>query len=329
MKLNQAMKSMWIAGIFVLTAGLAVAGGQAEATPEAEATPDDTPEAVTVRFAEVGWTDIVATTASTRLVLEAVGYETTSVMVAVPMAYEGMSGGDVDVFLGNWMPSMATIANQFFEDGSVIQGRANLEGAKYTLAVPSYLADRGLTDFSDIADFAEELDYQIHGIEAGNDGNELIWQMIEEDAFGLGGFEVAESSEAGMLAEAQARVQSEQPIVFLGWAPHPMNAYLDMEYLTGGDDYFGPDLGAATVYTNVRAGFLEEYPNLEQFFGNLYFTLEMENEIMTMIDEGIDAPVAAERWITENPDILADWFDGVEDLDGNPALPTVRAALGL
>ncbi len=313
--------------ILSVIAGTAFGAGQGEA--EAVAETADTPEPVTVRFAEVAWTDIVATTASTRLVLEAIGYDTTAVMVAVPMAYEGMAGGDVDVFLGNWMPSMATIANRYFDEGTVIMNRANLEGAKYTLATPTYMAEQGLTSFADIADFAEELDSTIHGIEPGNDGNQLILDMIAEDAFGLGDFSLAESSEAGMLAEAQARAQQEEPIVFLGWAPHPMNNYLDMEYLSGGDDYFGPDYGAATVYTNTRAGFLEAYPNLERFFDNLYFTLEMEGAIMGAIDDGIDAEVAAEEWLRENPAILEDWFDGVQDLDGNPALETVRAELGI
>lgn len=316
----------WIAGFMVFSIGLVTAGGQSEATVTGAG---DTPESVTVRFAEVAWTDIIATTATTRLVLEAIGYETSSVMVAVPMAYEGMAGGDVDVFLGNWMPSMGTIADRYFAEGSVIQGRANLEGAKYTLAVPTYLADKGLTDFADIVDFAEELDYTIHGIEAGNDGNQLIWDMIADDAFGLGDFTVAESSEAGMLAEAQARAQEQEPIVFLGWAPHPMNNYLDMTYLTGGDDFFGPDLGAATVYTNVREGFLEEYPNLYRFFSNLYFTVEMEGAIMGEIDNGADPREAAEAWLVENPGILDEWFNGVRDLEGEPALETVRAALGL
>jgi glycine betaine/proline transport system substrate-binding protein len=313
--------------ISIMVAGTAFAGGQGEAAEVAETS--DTPESVTVRFAEVAWTDIVATTASTRLVLEALGYQTTAVMVAVPMAYEGMSGGDVDVFLGNWMPSMATISNEYFDRGTVIQNRANLEGAKYTLATPAYMADEGLTDFADIADFAEELDYTIHGIEPGNDGNQVILDMIAEDAFGLGEFSLAESSEAGMLAEAQARERQQEPIVFLGWAPHPMNNFLDMEYLSGGDDYFGPDYGAATVYTNTREGFLDAYPNLERFFDNLYFTLEMEGAIMGAIGEGADARDAAEEWLSENPAILQDWLDGVRTVDGEPGLPAVRSALGL
>lgn len=318
---------MLIATLFSLP--VFASGDQEDSASETAQDSSAAVNVTTVDFAEVAWLDIQATTATTRVVLEALGYETTSTSVSVPLAYEGMAGGDVDVFLGNWMPSMATIANTYFEEGNVVQYALNLEGAKYTLAVPTYLAEQGLEDFSDIADFAEELDYSIHGIEAGNDGNQLIQQMIDEDAFGLGDFHVVDSSEAGMLAEAQSRVQNQEPIVFLGWEPHPMNAFLDMTYLTGGDDYFGPNLGAAEVYTNSAAGWMEEYPNLGTFFSNLKFSLQMENEIMSSINEGSDARDAAVEWLRENPAILETWLDGVLAVDGSSGLQTVQDALDI
>ncbi len=330
-------KTIALLATLLLLGGTLFANGQGEASSSEESMSgeqssmesDGSPKDVTVRFGEVGWTDIETTTAATRLVLEAMGYETTSNTMSVPVVYEGMANGDIDIFLGNWMPSMATISNEYFDEGTVEQVAVNLEGAKYTLAVPTYLAEEGLTSFSDIQDFGEELNYEIHGIEAGNDGNQLIWSMINEDAFGLGEFEVVASSEAGMLGEVQARANQGEPIVFLGWAPHPMNTYVDMTYLSGGDDYFGPNYGAATVYTNARTGFLEEYPNLETFFDNLEFTLNMENEIMTAIDNGEDASVAAEAWLQENPGMLDSWLEGVQTLDGEPAAPVVKEALGI
>ena len=142
--------------------------------------------------------------------------------------------------------------------------RANLEGAKYTLAVSKSLADAGLKDFADIAKFADQLDNTIYGIEPGNDGNRLILDMIDKDAFGLGEFELKESSEQGMLAQAARAEKSGEGIVFLGWEPHPMNKNLEMTYLTGGDDFFGPNLGGATVYTNVRKGYVDGVPERRQ-----------------------------------------------------------------
>ena len=63
-----------------------------------------------------------------------------------------------------------------------------------------------------------------------------------------------QGSEAGMLSQVARATRGEDWIVFLGWEPHPMNANHDITYLSGGDDWFGPNYGGATVYTNVRAG---------------------------------------------------------------------------
>jgi glycine betaine/proline transport system substrate-binding protein len=140
--------------------------------------------------------------------------------------------------------------------------RANLEGAKYTLATNARCG-LGIADFGDIAKQKDALEAQIYGIEPGNDGNRLIMDMIAANAFGLAAeFEVVESSEQGMLAQVARASDRDEPIVFLGWEPHPMNANFELTYLTGGDDWFGPDLGGATVYTNTRAGFASECPNL-------------------------------------------------------------------
>ena len=197
------------------------------------------PEACgTVRLSDVGWTDITATTAATSVVLEGLGYEPEVEILSVPVTYTSLKNNDIDVFLGNWMPTMEADIRPYLDDGSVEQLGVNLEGAKYTLAVPTYLAEKGLKDFADIASFADELDGKIYGIEPGNDGNRLILEMIENDTFGLGGFELIESSEQGMLSQVSRSTGSEQGIVFLGWEPHPMNANFDLTYLAGGDDIF-------------------------------------------------------------------------------------------
>ncbi|WP_085918689.1 choline ABC transporter substrate-binding protein [Halomonas sp. CSM-2] len=285
-------------------------------------------ECSTVRFAEVGWTDITATTALASEVLEGMGYEARVDTVSVPIAYSGMENGDFDVFLGNWMPSMASISDPYVEKGTVDRLTANLEGAKYTLAVPQYVYDAGVTSVEDLAEHADQFDQQLHGIEAGNDGNELIQQMIDDDAFGLGDWQLVDSSEAGMLAELTARVPNEDWMVFLGWEPHPMNTNFDMAYLEGADDYFGPDLGGATVYTNTRGGYAEECPNVGELLNNMTFTLEMENQLMgEIMDDGEDPREAARAYLQANDDLLGEWLAGVETIDGEPAEEAVRNAL--
>ncbi|MEL7091970.1 MAG: choline ABC transporter substrate-binding protein [Pseudomonadota bacterium] len=282
-----------------------------------------------VSFADVGWTDITATTAATTTVLEALGYETDVKVLSVPVTYTSMANGDIDIFLGNWMPTMEADIAPYREAGTVDTVRANLEGAKYTLATNQAGADLGITSFDSIAAQSDALEGKIYGIEPGNDGNRLIQSMIDSNAFGLEGFEVVESSEQGMLAQVARADRRGEPVVFLGWEPHPMNANFDMTYLTGGDDFFGPNLGGATVFTNTRAGFAGDCANVGALLGNLEFSLAMENEIMgAILNDGQDPGDAAKAWLAANSDVLDTWLAGVTTKDGGDAKAAVIDALG-
>lgn len=282
-----------------------------------------------VRFSDVGWTDITATTAATTEVLKALGYSTDIKVLSVPVTYVSLAKGDVDVFLGNWMPTMEGDIKKYREDGSVETVRENLAGAKYTLAVNKAAADLGIKSFEDIAKSKDKLDGKIYGIEAGNDGNRLIQDMIDKDAFTLKGFEVVESSEAGMLAQVARANKKGEPIVFLGWEPHPMNANFEMSYLTGGDDFFGPNLGGATVHTNVTKGYTAKCENVGALLKNLKFTLAMENEIMgAILNDGADPAKAAQGWMKQNPDTVLAWIDGVKTVDGGDGSAAIKTMLG-
>ncbi len=314
------LKVLCAASVFAL----AVAATQAQA-----ADPDS---CSTVRFSDVGWTDITSTTAVTTTLLQGLGYETEVQLLSVPVTYASMKNGDIDVFLGNWMPTMEGDLAAYRDDGSVeVLEPANLVGAKYTLAVPAYTAEAGLKDFADIATFKDSLDGKIYGIEPGNDGNRLILDMIDADAFGLGDFELVESSEQGMLSQAKRAAERKEDIVFLGWAPHPMNANIDMVYLSGGDDWFGPDYGGANVFTNTAAGYSEACPNVGTLLHQLVFSLEMENEIMgAILDDGEDPDAAAAAWLKANPAVLDAWLAGVTTRDGSgDGLAAVKKHLGL
>ncbi|AVJ24965.1 choline ABC transporter substrate-binding protein [Pseudomonas sp. PA-1-2A] len=285
----------------------------------------------TVNFSDVGWTDITVTTATTSEILKGLGYKPRTTMISVPVTYKSLADGkNMDIFLGNWMPTMENDIKQYRDAGTVETVRANLENAKYTLAVPEALYEKGLKDFADIAKFKDELGGKIYGIEPGNDGNRTIQTLIDKDAFGLktAGFKVVESSEAGMLSQVERASKRNQAIVFLGWEPHPMNTRFKMKYLTGGDDSFGPNYGQATIYTNTRKSYTQECSNVGQLLKNLVFTLDMESTLMgNVLDDKMKADAAAKAWLQKNPQVLDTWLAGVTTVDGKPGLDAVKAYL--
>lgn len=282
----------------------------------------------TVRFADVGWSDIAATTGLASVVLEGLGYKPTVTIASVPITFAGIKSKQIDAFLGYWNPSMTPMIEPFIKAGQIkVLDQPNLVGAKYTLAVPAYLYDKGLKTFADISKFQKELGGKIYGIEPGNDGNALIADMIKKNDFNLKSFKMVESSEAGMLAEVMRAAKSSKPIVFLGWEPHPMNVQVKMKYLEGGDAVFGPNLGEAKVFTAVPPTYEARCPNVATFLKNLQFSLEMENTVMLSIMDKAKPNAAAKAYLKKNPGVIDAWLKGVKTFGGQEGLPAVQAAL--
>ncbi len=281
-----------------------------------------------VRFADVGWSDIAATTGMASVVLEGLGYKPSVTIASIPIAFAGLKNKQIDVFLGYWNPSMTPVIEPFVKAGQIkVLEQPNLVGAKYTLAVPQYLYDKGLKSFADIAKFERDLQGKIHGIEPGNDGNALIAGMIKDNKFGLKGFKLVESSEAGMLIEAQRAERSKKAIVFLGWEPHPMNVQMKMKYLGGGDDVFGPNFGEAKVYTAIPPSYEARCPNVTAFLKNLQFTTDIENQVMGPILEKVKPNLAARNFLKKKPAVLDQWLKGVKTFEGKDGLAEVSASL--
>ena len=306
--------------IAALAGSLALAAVPAQAQEEASCQK--------VRFADVGWSDIAATTGLASVVLQALGYQPSVTVASVPIAFAGMKGKQLDAFLGYWNPSMTPLMEPFVKAGQIqVFERPNLVGAKYTLAVPDYLYEQGLKSFKDLPKFDKALGNKILGIEPGNDGNALIAEMIKKNQYGLKEFKLVESSEAGMLAEVQRAARSQKPVVFLGWEPHPMNVQVKMKYLEGGEEVFGANYGEAKVYTAVSAGYEARCPNVATLLKNLQFTTTMENEVMLAILNKARPEKAARDWLSKNPQVVVPWLQGVKTFKGEDATAAVAKAL--
>ena len=313
-------QSLWLtAGVALSVASMGVSADQAP------------PGCGEVGFAQVNWTGVTLKTETAAMILEALGYDTEVTTVSVQIAFEAVAQGERDAFLGLWLPTQASMVEPYLEEGRLEKLTANLEGAKYTLAVPEYVHDAGVTSFEDLDEHREAFEGQILGIEPGNDGNVLIQDMIDDDAYGLGDWQLVESSEAGMLAEVQRAADSGEWVVFLGWAPHPMNRNIDMAYLTGGEAYFGKNQGEATVHTLVGEDYKERCGNVARLLEQFTFEVSEQNQGEAYVmDEGMSSREAGKALMRANPELLDRWLEGVTARDGEAsAREAVSGALGL
>ena len=208
--------------------------------------------------------------------------------------------------------------------------RPNLPTAKFTLAVPTYVADQGVKSFADLAKFGDKFDKKIYGIEPGAPANQNIQKMLEGKSFGLDGWKLVESGETAMLTQVDRFVREKKFVVFLAWEPHLMNTKYQLTYLAGAEEYFGPNYGAASVITVVRPGYVAACPNVGKFFNQLVFNVDMENTIITdMMTDKTPAATAAMKVVKTHPEALANWLAGVTTADGGDGLAAVRKSLGL
>lgn len=290
----------------------------------------DAANCTTVTQSDPGWTDIAATNALSGVVLNALGYQQKIQNLSVALAFQGLKTGQVDVFLGNWMPAQKPVITKFTADGAINVVGTNLPAARFTLAVPDYVAAAGVKDFADLQKHADQFGHKIYGIAPGAPANQNLKNMIDKHDFGLQNWKLMESSESGMLAQVTRAVERKEWIVFLGWEPHAMNTRFKLTYLSGGDAYFGDNYGRATVNTLTRKDFATQCPNLNHFFSQLKFDVALENAVITrVLDKQENVNDAARAELVKHPELLKSWLAGVTTRGGEPAQPAVEKALGL
>lgn len=279
-----------------------------------------------VRLSDLGWTDLALTNATASLLLKSLGYETEQTLLGLNVTYEMLKTNQIDVFLGNWRPVQDEQFKSYFDKGEVEVITTNLTGAKFTLAVPTYVAEAGVKSYDDLAKHADRFSSTIYGIEAGS--NQPLLDMIAADRHGLKDWNVVESSETAMLTQVEKMSKNQGWIVFLGWEPHPMNLKYKLTYLSGGDVEYGPNFGGATVRTITRPGYAKDCPNVAKLLENLKFDLDYENFGMNAImTDGEEPDAAAKSLITKRPALLKLWLEGVTTRDGGSGYEAAQDAI--
>ena len=281
-----------------------------------------------IRMADVGWTDNTAQNGLFNTVAKPLGYQTKIDVLDLPVILQGLKNKNLDLFLDNWLPSNEEGTKPFRDAKTIEELPPDLTDAPYGPVVPNYVAEAGVKDIKDLAANADKFQGKFYGIEPGNDGNKIVQKAIDDPANGLKGFKLVESSEQGMLAQAQKAMAKKQWIVFLGWAPHPVMAKMPITYLTGWDSR---GFGASQIHPLTRVGLSTECPNLGKLIANMKFTIPMESEVMDGIstNKDKDGDRAAAAWLKANPAVLDQWLAGVTTTDGQDGAAAVKKSLGL
>lgn len=161
------------------------------------------------------------------------------------------------------------------------------------------------------ANIGEDLDYTITATEPGAGLTELAHNMLD-DYDNLQGWEIQESSTAGMITSLEQALQNEEPIIVTAWRPHWIFEEHDLKFLDDPENSLGEE---EYVHTIARQDLAEDMPNAYAILDN--FNWEIDDMQAVMLDaQNVEFEVAAASWIEENRDRVDEWTEGSESVDG-------------
>ncbi|SDL78421.1 glycine betaine ABC transporter substrate-binding protein [Halarsenatibacter silvermanii] len=272
-------------------------------------------------IAEGSWPGIQVKNEVIRQVLGTLGYDFETEFLGQPMIYEGMSQGEIDFYLGSWMPEEAGMREGHEEGYEVIS--TQLDDAVYMSAVPEYVYEAGVQCHSDIAEHAEKFDHTLHAGAHGEGADEILTRAVEEDIYGLEGWEIVNADWPATVAEAEQAIEDEEWIIFPGWQPHWMNVLLDVEYLDDPKNIWGED--SSVIENLVHPDLQERAPQLYQILEN--FQIESDHQSRWVFEydqEDREMEKIAEEWIEDNLDTVADWLEGAYAENGRQAIEVIE-----
>src|SRR5699024_2966803 len=171
--------------------------------------------------------------------------------------------------------------------------------------------DQSAGDGDSDTSYGEEMDFEITGIEPGAGVFKASEKAVEE--YDLEGWEVQASSSGAMATALGEAIDNEEPIIVTGWSPHWKFAKYDLKYLEDSKCVFGEE---EIIGTMVREGLEEDMPNAYKLLDQFAWTTDDMESVMLDIQDGVSPEDAAASWVEENEDKVAEWTEGVDEVDG-------------
>ncbi|WP_232822174.1 ABC transporter substrate-binding protein [Salinicola sp. CR57] len=285
-------------------------------------------EADSVNFVVPPWPGVTVKTEVFSQLIEPLGYDRETQEVSSTVGYQTLQTGDSDVFLAGWMPAQQESHDQAMASGKIEDLGTNVTGARMGFAVPGFVYDAGVHSAEDLDAHRDRFGGRFYSIESGSTVSTFIHDAQDRDLYGLGDWQILESSTPGMLSEVDTAFNDKRWILWYGWTPHWMALAYDMHILDDPESVYGPDNGKSEVRTIVNKAFAEANPNLMALLGQFTLTADEQSEFIDGYGrQERSAEAVAREWLQDHPDRVAEFLDGITTRDGRPALEAVNASL--
>lgn len=269
-----------------------------------------------ITLGDSNWPGLRGKNAIVNYILENIGYEVKRTSATDPMLRQGIINGDIDIYLGTWMPSLQEARTKNQDKQHLVT--KNMHNGLLGMAVPKYVAEKGVTSLEDLQEHADKFDKKLYVGPAGWASEKTMNKAIENDIYNLGDWETVNSSQSAMMAQVEKSINNEEFIIFVGWRPHWMNTKFDIKYLNDPERLWKSPY--SWVDTLVRKGFEEDYPQAYRFLQQFRVDVEANDKWIYEIGYNESDPnKVAKEWIKSNITEVRRWLSMVETVDGKNA----------
>ena len=280
----------------------------------------------TIILGDSNWPGLRGKTAIAKYILENIGYNVKRTSATDPMIRQGIITGDVDIYLGTWMPSLKKARMKNQDKHHYIT--KNMHGGSLGMAVPKYVAKQGINSMTDLKEHADKFDKKLYVGPAGWVYDGCLRDAQKENIYNLKDWKLISSNPAGLWAKLDKAIKNKEWIVWAAWKPHWMNTVYDMVYLNDPQNIFGNKF--SWVETITRKGFPEEHPEVTTFLKNLIFKSQTQSLLSYEIGQNEkDVDQFAKKWVKNNIFKVSAFLSLVEAPNGEPAIDVLRENINL
>ncbi|QHJ72299.1 glycine betaine ABC transporter substrate-binding protein [Planococcus halotolerans] len=297
--MNKKKNGIGFIAMILIIAMLAACGstdGASDSEKEESAAEKNDNELV---FGQINWAENIAVTNMWKVILEDKGFDVKLNILNMGTTMKALETGDIDASLEIWLPVQDANYLEKYQDTVNFSEATWFDNAKVGLVVPTYVEE--VNSVEDLNEHKELFDGKIVGFDPGAGTMEVTEQLIED--YGLE-FELQQSSEAAMLAEIQEAVKDNEPIVAPLWSPHWVFSQFDLKFLEDPQNTFG---GVEKIHHATRQGFEDDNPEVSEWLKNWKMDDKQIGELIDYVESAEDPYTGAEKWVSENEDLIGEW----------------------
>jgi glycine betaine/proline transport system substrate-binding protein len=251
------------------------------------------------------WNYDYMTNMITKYALEDKGYTVNLKEITdMGIMFAAIDQGNVDLYAQGWLPNFH---KSYVENAENIVHGGNLFGepCPYVWTIPTWVSEEyGIVSIEDLKGKGDVFDGVITGMEEGTGGTTvsreavIVYELQDE-------YEYVASSIAAMVAELDAAMLIDKPIIVLLWRPHPIMDRLDLTFLEDPRDVFGLD----TVQWVMNNTSHDANPEIVAFMDNFVIPISDMEAMMARNDEGEKEADLALEWFQNNKATVDSWWE--------------------